>query len=157
MNLSTSILGSHACKQLQAGATDAVLTVGSDQLTRGELARVGCYNFTAARNLSALLRAVNARSLKDLFERVPPTALAVPKMGVISLAVLGAAFEARKVGGAAPLETWVRKHREKMVTFYTLKKHEEADAAQEKADQRRRQRAEQRVAQGGTTAHDRRR
>src|SRR5262245_49780215 len=107
MNLSTTILGSTAVKHLQATGSAWVLEVGSDRLTRGELAGVGCYNFLAARNLTAILKIVTVKSLADLYARIPPTAVALPHMGVISLAVLGAAFEAKGIGGDAPLENWV--------------------------------------------------
>src|SRR4029434_9740873 len=49
MNLSTTVLGSHVVKQLQAKHGEAVLQVGTDRLTRRDLAKVHCYNFQAAR------------------------------------------------------------------------------------------------------------
>jgi hypothetical protein len=136
MNLAPRILGTTACTQLQRNADEAILQVGSDRLGRRELAAVGCYNFTAARNLSAILKPFQLPSLKYLYENVPPEGLALPHMGVISLAVLGAAFEARKIGGEAPLENWVRAHagsdKQAMVTFHTLKAREAAERAAEK-------------------------
>lgn len=44
--------------------------------------------------------------------------------GVVSLAVLGAAFEAKGLGGDAPLEAWVKQHQDKdetLTTFSTIK------------------------------------
>lgn len=148
MNLSTSILGSTAVKQLQATTTAWVLEVGSDRLTRGELAGVGCYNFVAAKNLTTQLKASGAKSLADLYARLPPTALALPHLGVISLAVLGAAFEAKGIGGDAPLEAWAKKHYvrqagavERLVTFHTLKARELAELAKERTAKKARTRA----------------
>ena len=148
MNLSTRILGSTAVKQLQVTSNATVLQVGKDALTRSELAQVGCYNFHAARNLSAVLAETAITSLQELYNTIPPSALALPHMGVISLAVLGAAFEARSIGGEAPLESWVRLHRpgngkdpkDSMVTFHTLKKREAAEVARERKARRSRRR-----------------
>jgi hypothetical protein len=85
--------------------------------------------------------------LKYLYEQVPPTNLALPHMGVISLAVLGAAFEARKIGGSNPLESWVKSHakgngdvKQAMVTFHTMKVRELAEARNEKREIKQRQR-----------------
>jgi len=139
MKLAPGILGQHAVTQLQRTADEVILEVGSDKLGRRELAAVGCYNFMAARNLSAVLKSLQVTSLKFLFEHIPPSSLALPHMGVISLAVLGAAFEARKIGGANPLESWVKAHlggngsaKQAMVTFHTLKARELAEARNEK-------------------------
>ena len=137
MYLASTILGSTAVKHLQQTADEAVLVVGSDRLGRRELAGVGCYNFVAARNLSAILKPLQVPSLKFLFEHIPPATLALPHMGVISLAVLGAAFEARKIGGGQPLVAWVKAHagndeKRAMVTFYTLKARELAEQLAEK-------------------------
>jgi hypothetical protein len=147
MNLSTSVLGSTIVKQLQAKHGEAVLAVGSDRLTRRDLAAVNCYNFQAARNLTAILTIVGAKSLKDVYENHPPTDLALPHMGSISLAVLGAAFEVAGIGGGEPLENYVKKHlkrngsvRESMVTFDTLKARELAERREEKNAARRRRR-----------------
>jgi hypothetical protein len=148
MNLAPTILGSYAVTQLTRQAGEVILEVGADKLGRKELAGVGCYNFMAARNLSAVVKSLQIPNLKFLFEHVPPANLALPHMGVISLAVLGAAFEARKIGGANPLESWVRFHanhgeeKQAMVTFHTLKQRELAEVSNEKkaVEQRRRTR-----------------
>jgi hypothetical protein len=73
--------------------------------------------------------------------------VALPHLGVISLAVLGAAFEAKRIGGDAPLESWVRKHAHQdrlgaaeMVSFYTVKRRELAELATERKAKKRRQR-----------------
>jgi hypothetical protein len=147
MNLAPTILGTTACTQLQRTADEAILAVGTDRLGRRELAGVGCYNFTAARNLGTVLKPLQLPSLKYLYEHVPPSSLALPHLGVISLAVLGAAFEARKIGGASPLESWVRSHAEggnekrAMVTFHTLKLREAAEQAREQKAARQRRHA----------------
>jgi len=147
VNLSTTILGTAAVKQLQATGSAWILEVGSDRFTRAELAGVGCFNFSAARNLTAILKGVPVKNLADLYARLPPTALALPHLGAISLAVLGAAFEAKRIGGDTPLETWVRKHAgpgranaaEAMVSFQTLK-HRELAAELKTRRRRRRER-----------------
>jgi hypothetical protein len=147
MNLSTTILGSTAVRQLEASNKAYVLQVGSDKLTRAELAKVGCFNFVAARNVTAVLKELDVKSLADLFTRLPPYAVAVPHMGAISLAVLGAAFEAKKIGGETPLESWVRKHAgertevQAMVSFNTMKRRELAELAAEKKTKAQRKRA----------------
>lgn len=149
MNLSTSILGTTAVEQLQKTARAAVVEFGSDKLTRADLARVGCYNFMAAKNLSARVNAaVTVKSLKQLYDEVPWTALALPRVGTVSLAVLGACFEAKGIGGEEPLEAYVKKHNEPdqaLVTWTTLKHHEEQEQAQARkaAKKRKAQRRDQ--------------
>lgn len=141
MNLSTAVLGSSAVKRLDGASREHVLTIGKDHLTRQELAGVGCFNFIAARNLSHLLADLGVVNLRDLYERIAPADLVLPQLGVISLAVLGAAFEAVGVGGTNPLESWVRKHSEQLRTFDSLKhaRHRELLAvAQEKKTAKRR-------------------
>ena len=149
MNLSTTILGSTAVKQLQETSSAWVLEVGSDRFTRAQLASVSCFNFTAAKNLTNLLRELTVKNLSDLYERVPPSALALPHMGVISFAVLGAAFEAKKIGGQAPLESWARLHSNgdrdaPLVSFHTLKQRELAEQQAEKDRERGKRRSRRR-------------
>jgi len=146
MNLAPRILGATACTQLQRNADEVILQIGSDRLGRKELAKVGCYNFMAARNLSAVLKTLQVTSLKYLFEHIPPSSLALPHMGVISLAVLGAAFEAKNIGGSSPLESWVAHHangdgKQAMVTFHTLKARELAEQLKEKKATKQRKHA----------------
>jgi hypothetical protein len=69
-----------------------------------------------------------------VFDNVPPTELALPRLGAVSLAVLGAAFEVKGVGGESPLESWVKRHLPKgveMVTFASLKHRDEVERAEE--------------------------
>jgi hypothetical protein len=153
MNLSLSVLGSTAVQRLTEAGAEHVLTIGSDRLTRGELSRVGCYNFVAAKNLSKILQAIGAKSLRAVFETIPPQALAVPHMGVVSLAVLGAAFEAKRIGGASPLEAYVRRWapegvKRAMVTFDTIKHREQAEVAKERKERKRRKAARRDQAHG---------
>src|SRR5262245_60510447 len=145
MNLSTTVLGSYTVKQLQARTSEVILIARSDHLSRRDLAAVGCYNFQAARNLTAVLHVVGVKSLRDVFDNHPPTDLALPHMGVITLAVLGAAFEVAGIGGGDPLGNYVKKHlqrngtvRERMVTFHRLKQRELEERRQEKKEARRR-------------------
>jgi hypothetical protein len=133
MNLSTTLLGSTAVRSLQQTATRPVLQIGSDRLTRADLAGVECYNYVAAGHLTHVLHEqLQVKNLRDVYDNVPPTALALPTIGVVSLAVLGAAFEAKGLGGDDPLENWARKHalpgkkgqgQPPLTTFYTIKKH----------------------------------
>lgn len=134
MNLSTSILGITAVEALKKHAGTPLLQIGSDRFTRHDLAGVDCFNFTAARNLGHILQQkFQVKNLRDVYERIPPHHLALPGLGVIALAVLGAAFEAKGVGGEEPLESWARKHappgpkgqgEPSLTTFATMKKHE---------------------------------
>src|SRR5262245_33256300 len=107
MRLFSGLLGQSVVKALEASAAAGIVEVGKDKISKRELAGEGCYNFHAARLLSRALAELKVASLKDLYERVPPTALAIPGLGVVGLAVLGAAFEQRGLGD---LESWVRKH-----------------------------------------------
>lgn len=148
MNLEASILGSTAVKHLQESAASPVLQVGTDRLTRSQLAAVECYNFHAARLLTHILHdALKAPNLQWVYDKLPPAALAVPRMGVVSLAVLGAAFEAKGIGGSYPLASYVKKHLDggHIVTWDTLKAREHAEVQRENKDRkaRKRQRRDQ--------------
>lgn len=140
MDLSTSVLGQTAATQLKQRINDVVLKIGSDGFTRHDLSRVSCFNFTAARNLSQLLnQELSVRNTRDVYDRVPPLSLALPHLGVISLAVLGAAFEAKRIGGEHPLESWMRHHAERhdkhpVVTFDSVKtRAQHSDRVERKA------------------------
>ena len=148
MYYSEKVLGSNVVKHLRERGTAPLLVVGTDVLDRSDLASIQCFNFTAASNLSNILnQALKVKSLRDLFENVPPEALALPRLGSISLAVLGAAFEARNIGGSTPLESWVRKHQTNghtgapMVTFHTLKARDAAEHSQERKSRKERKHA----------------
>ena len=148
MNLSASILGKSVVDALQARQRAPVLQIGKDRFDRAMLARVACFNFTAAANLSKILNAeLQVKDTRDVFESIHPDRLALPRLGAVSLAVLGAAFEAKGLGGNAPLEAWFTKHRGGMITFATLKQRDEAERAKEK------QQTKTRRAQRRDTAH----
>jgi hypothetical protein len=122
MDLTPEILGTGVVKRLHERETEAVLWIGKDKLTRGELAAVGCFNFVAALSVAKILdRELQVKDLQDLYDHVAPSALALPRLGVISLAVLGAAFETKGIGGKEPLLAYCRRHQNKVVTFDTLK------------------------------------
>jgi hypothetical protein len=136
VDLSVKVLGTTVARTLQARIAAPVLEIGKDRFSRVELARVECFNFVACGLLTRALHDLKVSSTRDLYDNYPPTALALPTVGVISLAVLGAAFEHHGLGGAAPLETWMRKHQQNgggMVTFATVK----ARDAEEKQTERR--------------------
>jgi hypothetical protein len=118
--------------------------IGRDKFFRGDLAQVQCFNFTAASNLSKLISAFGVRDTKDLYESVPPTALVLPRLGSVSLATLGAAFEAKGLGGNAPLESWYALHRPQEATreFTTFSSLKHAEALREVGEKKaKRQRA----------------
>jgi hypothetical protein len=135
MDFSNRVLGSYLAKRMQERATSVLLTIGRDEFQRADLARVHCYNFTAAANLSAILnRELRVKDTADVFENVHPSALALPRLGAVAIAVLGAAFEAKRLGGDHPLENWVKNHTEhhkvdEIVTFGSLK-HQREQAAE---------------------------
>jgi hypothetical protein len=131
MDLSARVLGSTVANQLRARTAAVVLTIGRDTFDRAALASVTCFNFIAAANLSRILADLEVKDTRTLFETVPPTALALPRLGAVSLAVLGAAFEAKGLGGETPLVNWYRKHtkggEDAMVAFASLKHRELAE------------------------------
>jgi hypothetical protein len=107
--------------------------IGRDVFTRERLAAANCYNFTAAASLSAILHAAfpAIRHTRELFETIPPTALVLRRVGAISLAVLGAAFEIKKLGGAEPLANWYKHHAQPALTFASLKAAQRAQERRE--------------------------
>ena len=113
MQLSPKILGKHATDVLTARVKTPLLQIGSYTFYRGDFAAIGCFSFLAAINLGAALQALQPRNTKDVYDNIPPSSLVLPRVGSISLAVLGAAFEARGIGGDQPLESWVVRHRPK--------------------------------------------
>jgi hypothetical protein len=145
MDLSVSVLGANVVRELQTRQAAPILRIGSDTFTRASLAKVACFNFIAAHTLSTILnREFNVKNLREVFEHVAPDRLVLPRLGAVALAVLGAAFEAKGIGGDAPLENWMKRHREgTTTTFATLKhrfQHEEriaAKALQERKHARR--------------------
>ena len=142
MDLSSSVLGAGIVAKLNDRRTAWILKIGRDGFTRSQLAGVECFNFQAAATLSAILnKELNVKDTRDVFERIPPAELALPRLGAIAIAVLGAAFEAKGIGGDAPLVAWVRKHAgapdAKVHTFVSLKVHEAKEHAAERAEARR--------------------
>lgn len=130
MHLSSRILGKTVVDQITLRSAHPLLRIGTDVFYRGDLARVGCYNFHAAAGLSTALqdhaRELAVESTRDLFETLAPRHLILPHIGAVALAVLGACFEIKNLGGDAPLETWVAKHRaadapDRFVTVHTMK------------------------------------
>jgi hypothetical protein len=133
MDLAASVLGKSVVDYITKTQRTAVLQIGADRFGRADLAGVACFNFVAAANLSKILnRELQVKNTRDVFDRIHPDRLALPHLGAVSLAVLGAAFEAKGLGGSAPLVAWFQKHDIKAVTFYTLKARDAADTANEK-------------------------
>lgn len=141
MDLSTKVLGGSTVAYLHARQTLPVVKIGKNTYTRAQLAKVACFTFSAAANLSKILARFKVADTRDVFERVSPDALAVPRLGAVSLAVLGAIFEIEGLGGNSPLEAWVKHHlgqNAKIVTFTTLKLRDEKERAAERKTRRQR-------------------
>src|SRR5262245_33040620 len=145
MNLSSRVLGKHVVDAISERAKAPLLKIGADVFFRHDFAQIECFNFTAAANLSRVLKHVRVKNLSDLYERVPPASLLLPRLGAVSLAVLGAAFELRQIGGEAPLENWMKFHQDiedaDLVTFGSLKaraSHHEAGKETTRPKMRRR-------------------
>jgi hypothetical protein len=136
MQLPDHILGKGAVVALQERIKQPVLTIGSDKFTRAHLASINCFNFAAAAQLSNILtNHLKVQNVRDLFLNYSPRRLALPGLGVISLATLGAAFE-QKLGKT--LTDYIDHHRaenEKTVTFSTLK-HNSPDSQGERRTKR---------------------
>ena len=140
MDTSAAVLGHYHAQRLQQRIAAPVLIIGSDRFTRIELARVECFNFAACTRLENALRDLGARNVAQVYDEIPPGALARPGVGVVSLACLGAAFEARRIGGDHPLEAWCRRHFDHIVTFSALKERTPHSVASRTATRRRRSR-----------------
>lgn len=134
MDFSTSVLGAYSVRKMQDTVKARVLVIGSDVYSRSVLAHVDCYHFTAAATLSAILnKEFKVRNTADLFNTIPPERLVLPRIGVVALAVLGAAFQARGIGGDSPLINWFKKHRNgHVLTFDSLKAREAAEHSAER-------------------------
>jgi hypothetical protein len=143
MDLSDSVLGRGAAQRLRARIAVPVLRVGRDSFTRRALAQVDCFNDLACRILERHLNdELKVPSLRHVFDKVPPSALAVPGLGAVSLAVLGAAFEAMNIGGDHPLVNWINRHQDgKLTTFLSMKQRELKDQRAEKKQRRQRKAA----------------
>ncbi len=135
MDFSNHLLGRHVASTLRFKALSVVLTIGADTFDRADLAAVSCFNYNAAATLDRILQGVDIEDTRDLYEHVPPSRFVLPGVGPVTLAVLGAAFEAKGLGGTSPLERWVRKHaataddrqgHQGLVTFATMKARQTA-------------------------------
>jgi len=144
--LSQAILGKAIVDKLEARMSAPVLMIGQDIFTRPQLSKVACFNFTAAARLTHLLtNELKVRNTRELFQSIPPQHLALPGLGSICLATIGAAFE---IKGLGTLADYVARHTEKghsIVTFTTMKinVHDIAAAKKEKKELKARQRSRQ--------------
>jgi hypothetical protein len=145
MDLSDRVLGSHIARRLRERSEAVLLRIGRDTFDRRALSHVDCFNFQAAATLSAILnRELAVKDTRDVFDNVAPAQLALPRIGAIAIAVLGAVFEIKKIGGDAPLEAWMKRHLDKgasVHTFGSLKQHEAAEAAAERGRRKSRKAA----------------
>ena len=134
MHLPDSILGSNTVKKIQERISAPVLTIGSDRFTRAHLAKLNCFNFLAAATLSNIVtNHLKVQNTRDLFQRIPPSALCLPGLGSISLATLGACFEV-KLGKT--LTDYIDHHRaenQATVTFGTMKSQHGDSKAEKRA------------------------
>jgi hypothetical protein len=147
MDLSASILGKSVVGYIRERQASAVLRIGKDTFDRASLSAVACFNFVAAANLSKLLTTeLQVKDTREVFNSIHPDRLAIPRLGAVSLAVLGAAFEVKGLGGDAPLENWFIKHRGTAITFASLKHRDEQERAKEKKEIKARKRARRNTA-----------
>lgn len=152
MYWSSKVLGTGLATELQTRSTQPILTIGSDGFTRVQLAKIRCFSFLAAANLSKKLAALDVKHTRDLYERIPPASLAMEGLGAVSLAVLGAAFEVKGVGGSRPIESWMEKHQDgNLVTFNTVKGIVKKEAAEERGEKKA---IEKRTAARKQAAHE---
>src|SRR5262245_59734342 len=145
MDLSTRVLGKNVADAIAARNASAVLTIGRDRFLRRDLTLTGCFNFTAASILNAVFGELKPSDTRDVFNNYPPTSLVLPRVGSVSPAVLGAAFEHKGLGGDHPLESWMLRHRgneaREYVTFHSLKEAErKREAGEVRAKKTRRER-----------------
>lgn len=149
MHLPDNILGKGTVATLQERIKAPVLTIGSDKFSRSQLAGVACFNFVAAAMLSNIVNnQLKVKDTGDLFRRIPPSALALPGLGTISLATLGAAFEAKL---NKDLTDYIDHHRaegEAVVTFNTVKAHNADSKAEREAkkEEKKRKRTRRAIA-----------
>lgn len=135
MDWSAKVLGAHIADRFQKRTREVILKIGRDGFDRVTLARVECFNFTAAATLSAILNSeLQVTDTRDVYERIHPKQLVLPRIGAVAFAVLGAAFEAKGLGGATPLASWYRKHIKAAdrVTFAALKSRDAHEHAAER-------------------------
>lgn len=146
MDLSEAVLGHYQVAKLQQRIATPVLRIGKDAFTRAQLASVECFNYLACALLTHALDSLKVKDTAHLFESVSPQALALPRLGTVSLAVLGAAFEAKGLGGSTPLANWCKKHLDKTVTFESIKHQAAIGEAEERRAAKRRKQARRNVA-----------
>lgn len=137
MDFSAPVLGTATVDKLKAKISTPILVIGKDVFSRSVFAHVDCFHFQAAHTLSRVLKQEYPKlsSITDVYEQLTPEHLALPRIGVTALAVLGAAFQAKGLGGNKPLENWVRLHLEKeatLVTFTSIKHRDEKERAEER-------------------------
>jgi len=140
MHLPTAILGKGTVVKLEERQSSAVLVIGDDKFTRPQLSKIGCFNFMAASRLTQYITELKIKNTRELFQTVPPQHLALPGLGPICLATIGAAFE---VKGLGTLADYIARHTEKghlVVTFATMKhnvRDQEAAREEKKAAKKR--------------------
>jgi hypothetical protein len=110
MIISARVLGARTAHLLEERAAAPLLVIGSDKFTRHDLATIDCFNFIAAYRLSTAIAALGVSNTRDLFDHIPPSAFAIPGIGSIAIAVLGACFERKGIGGSTPLDNWIKTH-----------------------------------------------
>jgi hypothetical protein len=139
--LSNAILGKTVVDQLVQRQSSPVLMIGSDGFTRVQLSKIGCFNFQAAARLTHLItNELKVKNTRELFFNVPPQHLALPGLGAICLATIGAAFEVKGLGNLAD---YISKHSEKgqhAITFMRMKHNvlDQQAAKNEKKELKRR-------------------
>jgi lipopolysaccharide/colanic/teichoic acid biosynthesis glycosyltransferase len=147
MELSEKVLGTYVVGKLKEQIHRPVLQIGKDSFTKGDLSKEGCYSFKAASNLSYVVnKQLKVKDTRDLFERITPQELALPRLGVISFATLGAAFE-HQIGRT--LGDYMTRHQHngnKNVSFPSLKHRDAVEVQQENKRRKDRKRTRRNLA-----------
>lgn len=136
--LSEAFLGITTTEKIKERAKTPILTIGVNRYFRRDFGKLDVYNFSAAQNLGNRIKALEAKSTRDLFERFGPRDLAIPGLGVYGMAMLSICFQLEHLGGEKPLGAWTEKHKAKAVTWHTTKHKIAVELAEERADLRRR-------------------
>lgn len=130
---------------LQSRTNDPILVIGSDTWSRTDLAKMGIVETLAARILTRIVRDLNVRSTKDLYEKTSPYSLASTHAGVTTLYVLFSAFRAKGLNIRQWYQTVKQNGNERpetgAVVSFTHFKHREQDAEKRTNGKRKLKRA----------------
>ena len=117
----TKVFGSGFVKDY---AEFAVLRIGKDSWTRGELAKLGIVQTRACSILNGIAAKLKVQSLADLYHTTSPYSLAEFPCGVVTLYVLFAIFLDRDLEPDA----WYKAGQQKALISFISLKHKELEA-----------------------------